>query len=208
MVWNAGGVSYYSNEALDGLLEEEADIIGIVEAGRLGDLIEQQALPTSADAYNALYLGGNIAVLARGDIQAPFFDWTGDRDRLAACTVVLSNQAIRVALVDFESNPFHWRGDAFTHLKSDLLDLDPPPDIVMGDFNTPPGSAWFNALREHHNLAFEEAGSGFLCTWPNPVPILGLDHIWLRKPGEVGSCRILTQPTSDHRPVMADIAFP
>jgi endonuclease/exonuclease/phosphatase family metal-dependent hydrolase len=60
----------------------------------------------------------------------------------------------------------------------------PAPDIVLGDFNTTPGSAALKLLTPGMRSAFAEAGAGYGATWPGfafktPVPLLQLDHMFL-----------------------------
>ncbi|HWB03346.1 MAG TPA: endonuclease/exonuclease/phosphatase family protein [Verrucomicrobiales bacterium] len=53
--------------------------------------------------------------------------------------------------------------------------------IILGDFNTPLGSAAFDKWRDafHHGFADCSAWHGPLETWAFGVPILAIDHIWM-----------------------------
>ncbi len=70
------------------------------------------------------------------------------------------------------------------------------PDLIVGDFNTPRGSASLSLLNRGFPHAFSQAGHGYAATWPrqrrgplgqrvpNAAPIFHLDHTfvapWLR----------------------------
>lgn len=75
-----------------------------------------------------------------------------------------------------------------------------------GDFNTPRESSHFRQLRKPMTHAFETAGRGLADTWPVPIPVLSLDHIWTTPGLRVVQCR-LGGGVADHRPVMADLAL-
>lgn len=72
----------------------------------------------------------------------------------------------------------------------------PKPDLIVGDFNTPRGSASLKVISMGYPHACEQAGRGYMASWPrqrrgprgeripNPFPIFHLDHAfvapWLR----------------------------
>ena len=60
----------------------------------------------------------------------------------------------------------------------------PKPDVVLGDFNTPRGSASLSLLTPGMRNAYDEAGAGYSATWPRygyrtPIPLLQLDQIFI-----------------------------
>jgi endonuclease/exonuclease/phosphatase family metal-dependent hydrolase len=94
---------------------------------------------------------------------------------------------------------------ALAHLANQL---DDRPIVIVGDFNTPDDSVWFDPLREHHREAFREQGTGYAATWPVPLPVLKLDQVWVNKHVGVSQCRQGWSVLSDHRPVITDLAIP
>jgi endonuclease/exonuclease/phosphatase family metal-dependent hydrolase len=81
------------------------------------------------------------------------------------------------------------------------------PKLVLGDFNTPGDSVWFVGLRRNYSEVLETAGSGLLATWPFPVPLLGLDHIWVSS-GLVPRCAGKRSGwRSDHALVWSMLSF-
>ncbi|MGH7455080.1 MAG: hypothetical protein ACRENG_27240, partial [bacterium] len=69
-------------------------------------------------------------------------------------------------------------------------------------------SVLFESFRQYLNHAFESGGSGFAETWPIPLPVLAIDHIWVSKKIKVISCNLNWSRLSDHRPVEASIEPP
>lgn len=60
----------------------------------------------------------------------------------------------------------------------------PPPDLVLGDLNTPRGSGSLKLLTAGLTNAYDAAGSGGCATWPYRCPVWHLDQMfmagWLR----------------------------
>lgn len=60
----------------------------------------------------------------------------------------------------------------------------PVPDVVVGDFNTPRGSASLRVLLREAGApgmrdAFAEAGRGWARTWPRRAPLWAIDHCFV-----------------------------
>jgi hypothetical protein len=113
-----------------------------------------------------------------------------------------------VWLVDFPSEPTIWRPYMMrqaakamaefrgpSYQRSDGgLDVElfpaeagvgfPPPDIIVGDFNTPRGMWSLSLLHPDMRSAYADSGRGPAASWPTRLPILAIDHTfiapWLR----------------------------
>ena len=70
--------------------------------------------------------------------------------------------------------------------------------IVLGDFNLPYESIYLKPFKERFNQAFNEKGNGFRETWPNNIPLLSLDHIWVSKDLKVLKTKKFFSKVSDH----------
>lgn len=57
--------------------------------------------------------------------------------------------------------------------------LDRRDAILVGDFNTPLESVFFEDYHAKFQNALEAAGSGFKETWPIGLPLLSIDHFWI-----------------------------
>lgn len=85
------------------------------------------------------------------------------------------------------------------------------PLVAAGDFNADRDHASFRALLDGGvRDAHDELGRGLARTWPQPRPLLHLDHVLVRdgEGGQVAVCGVREQelPGSDHRAVVADLA--
>jgi hypothetical protein len=70
----------------------------------------------------------------------------------------------------------------------------PPPDVVVGDFNIPRGSASLGLLAPGMENAFDQAGCGYAATWPRHgsrlgIPIWHLDQMFVGRGGGGGGVR-------------------
>jgi endonuclease/exonuclease/phosphatase family metal-dependent hydrolase len=79
--------------------------------------------------------------------------------------------------------------------------------VVGGDFNSPPGSQAEQAMTADLRSAFAEGGSGFGWTFPSWLALLRIDHLFVSPELRVLSCRAVPTAASDHRPVVADLAW-
>jgi vancomycin resistance protein VanJ len=122
----------------------------------------------------------------------------------------LAKHEVFVLLVDFNAVPTKSRSPAFDRLLQLVNAYKTQPLIVMGDFNTPGDSIYFKNLRQRTGLidAFDNAGSGIAGTWPMLAPVLSLDHILVNSHLRVVRCEHHTSLYSDHRAVVADLAWP
>lgn len=75
--------------------------------------------------------------------------------------------------------------------------------VVLGDFNSTPWS--FARAREDAALGLERRNRG-LFTWPTPVPLLPLDHIYAGPAWRTVEVRRGPEIGSDHYPVVAILA--
>jgi endonuclease/exonuclease/phosphatase (EEP) superfamily protein YafD len=85
---------------------------------------------------------------------------------------------------------------------------DGVPVIVGGDFNTPPGDLLFRDLPADLRDCFKVAGVGVGHTIITDMPIERVDYVWAPEPLEIHSVVVRRTHHSDHRLVVADLAWP
>jgi vancomycin resistance protein VanJ len=135
----------------------------------------------------------------------------GSLGGVGGCQLVrlqLGGREVFLLMVDYVATLHTSRRPAFDRLFQIVDAYAEKPLIVIGDFNTPADSVHFDRLRTRLTSAFETAGRGYAATWPMPVPVLQLDHIWTNKHLRVIRCEHKTSLFSDHRAVVAEITFP
>ncbi len=104
------------------------------------------------------------------------------RDSMRAIHVVVSSDPpLSVLVVDIDAQPWRSRRLALESLRSILPFVEPAPDVITGDFNTPAGS-WSlrTAMGVDYVDAYRVAGTGNPYTWPSVSPLMRIDHVFVR----------------------------
>lgn len=206
IVWNTRYIAGEDPRVVTDLFKLRADLIVLPESNGLQQLVEQESL--APEGYSVHEFEGGVSIIARGEIRPIESYLIGTRSRIAVVELVIDQRTIPIVTVDMESNPFLSRREAFEILDS-LLNKEPM--LVLGDFNTPTESVWFEEVFEkkhRYGHAFTDSGYGYNKTWPKPLPILALDHIWTRP--DITSYKTELRPGkgSDHRMLFSTIALP
>lgn len=204
-VWNAARPRKGAAVLAGRLLDKEPDIAVFVESGDLETAGVRRSVTERFEGYRSAAIGGGVTVFARGAIRRRGFHELGRRNRLVLFTVELARGSVEVAVADLTSNPFTPRRTAFEMLRDVVGSADPPPDAIVGDFNTPADSVWFAPLRRNYARAFETAGTGRDATWPRLLPLIAIDHIWVRNEHAAHHADIVPLRGSDHRAVVAEV---
>lgn len=210
LFWNTGRGTFSSSPAIAAeITQAGADIVVLVEAvpWKEPDAIRQfwrEACPQ----YQPSILGGGIVMLSRfpsGETQ------TADlplKSITRQVEVDCEGHPLTLLICDLGSNPLRSRQPVLTQVAEAAERLADRPTLVLGDFNTPLDSLHFAPLRKSYRNVFEDAGSGYLATWPMPVPVLSLDQMWINDHVKPGACHHLWTVRSDHRPVLAELGLP
>jgi endonuclease/exonuclease/phosphatase (EEP) superfamily protein YafD len=204
--WNAAH-NKRAGEITGYIQKFNADIIGIVEAGtrtKKTRSVWKNAFPD----YNVELLAGEMAFMTTGEILSKKSGFLGRHGRFNLIKVALNGEQFYVVLVDIDGDPLRSRAPAFEPLAKMIRAYSRDNLIVMGDFNTPLDSVLFDSFRQYLTHAFESGGRGFAETWPIPLPVLTIDHIWVNKGARVASCELNWSRLSDHRSVVANIEPP
>ncbi|QYJ16825.1 hypothetical protein Rxycam_02661 [Rubrobacter xylanophilus DSM 9941] len=105
--------------------------------------------------------------------------------------------------LDYRSEPSVRRMQVEDMLR--IMDEDPEPKILVGDFNAEPYAPELAPLWEHFDDAWALKGSGPGHTFPASPPTRRIDYMLVSKRVEVRSVQVLNEPASDHLPVVADL---
>lgn len=202
VLWNIGGHGRQEPFA-DALKEAESQVVLLLESGRPGErrrAFWQSHLPD----HSVTFLPGGATLLCRYPRSPVSTHRTGRRTFVHTCAVNTPAGPVSLVMADVESNLLSVRGPLLARIYEIASSL-PSPRIVLGDFNTPHTSAFFDAFRRSFRHAFESSGRGMIPTWPALCPALTLDHIWLSR--DLTPVRAKTVGTfhSDHAMVIADV---
>jgi endonuclease/exonuclease/phosphatase (EEP) superfamily protein YafD len=210
VTWNIGGLRgrprMIRANVTDALADFNADVAVLSEA--------PTSLTRNPNFWHARLPGYSVALLGDGLLmlsKSSLFDISlhklGRRIYLVTARGTFHGRPVEIFLVDFPSNP---RALRQPFIQNPQL-LQPPPSgtgrVLMGDFNTPRDSTWFVAYDGLYTNAFDQAGRGWRATWPSIAPVLDIDHVWTAGSLLAVCARVPAIRSSDHRPVVADLAW-
>ena len=81
----------------------------------------------------------------------------------------------------------------------------PDPDLIVGDFNIPRGSASLRRITRGFRHAHDLAGPGYHATWPRAFPLYHIDHMFLAPWLTATDYDVLDPGVSHHRMQLARI---
>ncbi|HSI63847.1 MAG TPA: endonuclease/exonuclease/phosphatase family protein [Candidatus Saccharimonadia bacterium] len=183
----------------------QPDIVGLGEVGhRSGDA--NPMVRNLPPGYIAIRPEHGMGFLVRGSAQVKQVTKLKGRSKFVELDVTVDRHDWHILLVDGDADPLRQREEL---LKKVLALVKAPNTLVMGDFNTPIESCWFDEWRNaklHH--ASEGSRSGFRETWPRPWPVLTIDHIWCTPDMLPQSMERVSLPSSDHLAVFTVLGKP
>lgn len=194
VLWNVAS-SADAEGRLASIAHENADVVAFVETSMSS---------VSAEGRVASSVRKRMALLAPGAISEEECADLGSSARCRIFSLAVRERALRVVVFDSAGNPLRDRRGGLERFRARIAALEGPV-VVMGDFNLPADSAWFDAMRATHVNAFEAAGSGWAGTWPVFAPVLQLDHVWASRDIQIVQARHGWSAQSDHRPVIVDV---
>jgi endonuclease/exonuclease/phosphatase (EEP) superfamily protein YafD len=192
--WNAAWGAFRPEAIWAALAKDEPDIVVFSEPP-LRDFAER-ARRLIPDAH--CHVGASMALVSRWPIEV--------RGSLVVPDV--RSWHIRIATpagpldvlgVDIPSSPLHGRGRPLRDIARWVLDrADDAPLVVVGDFNTPRDSVFFEPLRTMLTQAYEVAGRGWPYSWPVPLPMWAIDQVWFSRGIRAARCEYRFAACSDH----------
>lgn len=209
VTWNIGG----SRGGWRSIRANVADVLAGIDADIA--LLSEASSARSSNFWRSRLPGYSVAapgnaglvILSKASLSDIRLHELGKRAYLVTAHATFQGRPLEIFLVDFPSNPGTARQP---FIQSSQL-LSPPASgagrVLMGDFNTPRDSAWFAAYEGLYTNAFDQSGRGWRKTWPSLAPVLDIDHIWVAGNLLAVCTRVPAIRSSDHRPVIADLAW-
>lgn len=204
LFWNAAHPKVRLQGRLKLLTSINADIYGIAESKTFSRPKGEwpAAFPgrhfTVGPAGMLLITSEPFEILSKGRI--------GPYSHYFAGKTTVRGQTVGVVFADLVALPWKSRARAFRELHKVLAELPLENVCLMGDFNTPRDSVFFDAMRPDWISAPEARGQGWIETWPAFTPLLGIDHLWSRGMRPV-DCRMQSTIYSDHRMIIGRFAL-
>jgi len=205
--WNVAGPRERLAGAIARAHSFDADFLAIGEAASESE-DELAQWRRAFDGYTVLRLRGEMLIATRALVRLTRYGSLRRKGRYNIVELELRGQPLRVLVVDFDADATRSRRDAFEALREVTDANTDQPLIVMGDFNTPTDSPHFEMLRGTLRDAWPMAGCGLSETWPVPVPMLRLDHVWISASLRPSAFRMDWSLLSDHRAQVLDLAWP
>lgn len=116
---------------------------------------------------------------------------------------------VEFAAIDIVSRPELYRQPIMNKLAAWIdARTNNIPLVVMGDFNTPHDAASMRPVRNQLQFAYSLGGRGWPYTWPVPLPVYNIDHMWVSHDITVHDYNLKVARYSDHKRQLADISFP
>lgn len=117
--------------------------------------------------------------------------------------------------VDLPSQPRAWRWESAWSAANQLEALMgakgvspgrfPPPDMIVGDCNTPRGSASLDFIANGFQHAFDQAGRGYVATWPRRRPLFHIDHVFVGPSLRATRYTVMDLGISEHQAQFVDV---
>ncbi len=130
-------------------------------------------------------------------------------------TSAILGRSIVIWAIDMPSEPRGWRLamardaarrlDELAALPEGTAGRLPTPDLILGDFNTPRGSASLGLISRGYPHAFDQAGRGHVASWPREWAMFHIDHIFVGPDLRATSYRTTDLGISEHRSQSAEI---
>jgi endonuclease/exonuclease/phosphatase family metal-dependent hydrolase len=190
-----------TDEAVRIIKENDPDIFSLIELGEGGNALLKK-LKVMLPDYSLALIDDCILIGAKGAIKTSKLIYAGDDDfgRYVRAELLVYGREILVYFVDMGSSPHHPRESALADIFSDAMAEDKKSSLIMmGDFNTPYDSLWFEAYKKQFKNAFAESGKGFMESWPLPLCLLTIDHIWCGRNLKPVNAKLLNNSISDHK---------
>lgn len=178
LFWNIANQKDYNISTLEKIIDSnDIDALFFVEALHKNNKFNAE-FEKRLSGYNIQLLEGNMMVAARKHITTVGYLNEKHNYRLNHLKVALGKNTFDVALVDVFARPLHNKEQAL----SDIITYSEKNgiDIIVGDFNTPYESIYFDKFKSKYTSA-RNFQNGFTATWPNPVPLLEIDQVWISK---------------------------
>ena len=137
-------------------------------------------------------------------------EWESGFGKLEVVSLRLTPPVMRIDLFKSEarqefSKNRRTRRDEVNELAAKLSKMGVQPDILGGDFNTPPDPNVQFAVVDGLMDSFAEAGRGYGATCVNPYPcVVRIDQIWHSSKLKCVNSWVVKTEHSDHRMLVAD----
>lgn len=204
------------------IVDTKADLVGLQEVDRGVERTQKRDLPAELARLtglqvvferNIVHQGGDYgnAILSRFPIRSSKNTHyrmlrAGEQRGLLETVVEIHGREVLFANTHIDYRP----DDSERLLNVDEMKraveaARPRPAIVVGDFNSVPGSRTHEKMKTFLIDTWEVAGRGDGATSPTRKPSKRIDYIYVSREFEPLEVRVLRSEASDHLPVLAEL---
>lgn len=201
--WNIAHARAGLPRTLEHLAEFRPDLVLLSECRHRDDLAE---VARATLGLEHVFHDQGMAVLSRHPFTPRGTITLNDSARCWQARLETPRGLLDLVLVDLVSHPFLNRNKPLHTLADWVAQRDTRiPLLIAGDFNTPRTASAFQPLRAHLLHGYEVAGRGWPYTWPLPIPVFSLDHLWVSTGLQIANYRLVASTRSDHLRQLAEI---
>lgn len=174
-----------------------------VEPGEGIDPRQKSGMTSRVDPGRAVWL----QLDTRGRFGRSFTVWLLDLPSDVSLPRRLVTDEAARAIAESDSHPRVPRGQSGFEPAGGVGRGFPPPDLVIGDMNIPRGSASLERLTGGLANAYDQAGHGFVATWPYRSPLWHLDQAFIGTAFRATAYAALDLGGGTHRGQLVDVAL-
>ncbi|MCD2260651.1 endonuclease/exonuclease/phosphatase family protein [Psychroserpens luteolus] len=195
LFWNLAkrkqlSVSYLSKQ----VNTYQPEILAFVEAPHT-TLKNLDSLKKVLPNYNFMPLKGAMLIAAKHDIELLEFSILEDAYKINLLEINTKDSKLKLIITDLTANILVNKKNPLAFVSNFAKTNN--VDLVVGDFNTPYESVFFETYKNDFT-SFHEYTNGFTATWPLGIPLFELDHIWLANRHSPQSLIKYYSDASDH----------
>lgn len=159
------------------VLEYASTILGVSQGAGL-DPRASDGVRESRDPGRAMYMLVDVRGTPLAALGRPLVVWVIDLPSDLSLHRTDVTQEAAAAVRTWKGHTLVRRDDG-TYGSGEPRAGFPPPDIIVGDFNIPAGSASLRKLVGGMGDAYRAAGAGYAATWPADTPVWRLDQAFV-----------------------------
>lgn len=204
VLWNASHDLAKHPEEWPRLANASTLLVTIIEAGRF-EPAAWQKLCASQPQLQWRQLDNSIVIGTAGEILSaePYGNKNYMRYRLFRVKIRHQGQVWTIFTADVVSQPWFNREPTLASILQAAG--NEPRTIILGDFNTPSQSLFYDHWRKTFTLANEHHTTGFAETWCYGIPLFTIDQIWHSRDVNMSPVKLEHRVPSDHARVRGRI---
>jgi endonuclease/exonuclease/phosphatase (EEP) superfamily protein YafD len=221
VMWGGDDPSQW-RESSEQIIRRNPDLVVLSEAP--SDDAVANSLSRAGGRWNVVYITNpphsgywyNPMVCSRGPLKLER-RFTIRNGAAMSVLAEVKGRTLRLLVVDGKSDPRILRTPMLHDIAAamnEAAQAGDPFDLVVGDFNSVGRSIGFDAVAAAGGMGYRRAAEycgGWRATWPAPLPVYDIDHVWIRNSlggARVLGCGLFASRRSDHRGQFVRLAFP